>query len=240
MELAIVPCGTGNLLARNLNIPTDPGRALAAALAAQPWRADLALASGDGIKDTYVAAMAGAGLDAAIMAQTSRRLKNILGWPAYALPGLRHLRDHPFWTTIQLDDEPPAARRARMVVIGNVGSLQGGIPLLPAARPDDGRLDLVLLNPRGFGGWLRALLRLLTQRPTGVRVCAPQFAAGGPIEYFRAHRIDLAFEKDVPREVDGEPVPAGRTLRVEIQPRALLLRAPRPVPARGTRRARDI
>ncbi|MFC8453422.1 diacylglycerol kinase family protein [Kitasatospora sp. NPDC057223] len=230
VPLLVVPCGTGNLLARNLGLPRDARRALALGLAAEPWAADLVLARADGMPDTYVTAMAGAGLDAEIMAAADRRLKNLIGWPAYGVAALRHLRAPRLRLTVSLDGRPPLERRARMVVAGNVGAIQGGLRLLPAARPDDGLLDLVLFDPRGPLDWLRAL-RVLTAGTSGAGGGVRSGEVRGPLEYLRAERVELAFGRSVRRELDGDPVPAGRTLRLDVRPGALLLRAPRPDPA---------
>ncbi|MFD0260966.1 diacylglycerol kinase family protein [Kitasatospora indigofera] len=221
VALAIVPCGTGNLLARNLGLPSDPARALAEALGGEPRRIDLALADGDGITATTVSAMAGIGLDAATMADTRRSAKDRYGWPAYLPPLVRHLGDRRMRLTVTLDDAPPVQRRAAMAVIGNVGALQGGIRLLPDARPDDGVLDLVLVHPRGLTGWPEAVARLLTGRVGGG-------SAGreAPFEHFRARRILLTADRDHPRELDGESLPAGRTLRLAVRPAALLVHLP--------------
>ncbi|WP_051814122.1 diacylglycerol kinase family protein [Kitasatospora sp. MBT63] len=228
--LAVVPCGTGNLLARNLGLPSDPVRALATALRGGPRRIDLALADGDGITTTVVSAMAGIGLDAATVAGTSRGAKRRFGWPAYLPPLLRHLRDRRMRLTVTLDDAPPVHRRAAMAVIGNVGALQGGIRLLPEARPDDGVLDLVLVHPRGVTGWPGAALRLVTGR-VGSRAGGGPDSSGpdggaAPFEHFRARRITLTADRDQPRELDGESLPAGRTLRLAVRPAALLVYAP--------------
>ncbi|MCG6497699.1 diacylglycerol kinase family protein [Kitasatospora sp. A2-31] len=219
VALAIAPCGTGNLLARNLGLPSDPARALADALDGGPRRIDLALADGDGIPATVVSAMAGIGLDAATMADTSRSAKDRLGWPAYLPPLVRHLGDRRMRLTITLDDGRPIHRRAAMALIGNVGALQGGIRLLPGARPDDGLLDLVLLHPRGLAGWSAAAARLLTGR------VAPGGGAA-PFEHFQARRIHLTADGDQPRELDGESLPPGRTLRLAVRPAALLVHTP--------------
>jgi undecaprenyl-diphosphatase len=219
--LAVVPCGTGNVLARNLRLPNDPVRALRTALAVRPRRIDLASAEGDGIGPACVCAMAGIGLDAAIVAGTGRGLKRRLGWVAYLLPVLRHLRDRRIAITVTLDDEPALRRRVQMAVVGNVGSLQAGVRLLPDAEPDDGLLDLVLLHPQGIGGWTAAVLGLVTGRP-GTRVADPR----GPLEYFRARRITLTTDDSAPRELDGEAVAAGRTLTLQVRPAALLVHAP--------------
>ncbi|MFD0561005.1 diacylglycerol kinase family protein [Kitasatospora saccharophila] len=216
--LAVVPCGTGNLLARNLGLPTDPAAALTAALTGRTRRIDLMRAEGDGLPVRAAAVMAGIGLDAAVMADTGRALKRRLGWPAYAIAATRHLRDRRFPLTVTVDDAPPVRRQVRTAVVGNVGTLQGGVRLLPDAAPDDGLLDLVLVQPHGPRGWSRALLSLLT----GTRHRGP----AAPLEHFRGRRIRSTADHPHPRECDGDSVGDGRTLTLTARPNALLVRVP--------------
>ena len=114
--------------------------------------------------------MAGLGLDAQMLGGTSEPLKKRLGWVAYALAGLRHLRDRPMRVTLRADGGPPQRRRAGAVIAGNVGRLQGGVPLLPGAAPDDGLLDVVVLTATRLG-------RLAGRRRA--RAAAPPGAARG-------------------------------------------------------------
>ncbi|WP_051781771.1 MULTISPECIES: diacylglycerol kinase family protein [unclassified Streptomyces] len=236
IPLVIVPCGTGNLLARNLRLPSDPDTALREALAGTAVGIDLGRIHGDGLAPTRFTVMAGAGFDAAMVRDASARLKQRLGWAAYVLSAVRHLGDPRMRLTIRLDGGDPLERRARMVVLGNVGSLQGGLPLLPDARPDSGRLEVVLLDPRGVAGWLAAARHLLTRsatRASGPRLSAARQrrAAGGALEYFSAERIDLRFARPQPRELDGDAFAAGTRLTAEVEPGALRVRLPGPGPA---------
>ncbi|WP_310794764.1 phosphatase PAP2 family protein [Streptomyces sp. TLI_171] len=214
--LAVVPCGTGNLLARNLGLPSDPVAALAAALCGGSRRIDLMRAEGDGLPVRAAATMAGMGLDAAVMADTGRALKRRLGWPAYLLGVARHLGDRRFPVAVAVDGAPPVHRQVRMAVVGNVGALQGGVRLLPEAAPDDGLLDLVLVRADGLRGWRSAALELLVggRRP------------GPGLEHFRGRRIELTADRARPRECDGDPVGDGRVLALTVRPGALLVRVP--------------
>lgn len=226
IPLAIVPCGTGNLLARNLRLPSDPDAALREALAGTTVGIDLGRIHGDGLAPTRFTVMAGAGFDAAMVRDASARLKRRLGWAAYVLSALRHLGDPRMRLSVRLDGGAPLERRARMVVLGNVGSLQGGLPLLPDARPDSGRLEVVLLDPQGVAGWLAAARHLLTRsaaRASGPRLSGGQDrrAARGALEYFSAERIDLRFARPQPRELDGDAFAAGTRLTAEVEPGAL-------------------
>lgn len=238
IPLAIVPCGTGNLLARNLRLPSDPAAALREALSGKPVGLDVGRIRGDGLAPTRFTVMAGAGFDAAMVRDASARLKERLGWAAYVVSALRHLHDPKMRLSIRLDGGAPLERRARMVVIGNVGALQGGLPLLPDARPDSGRLEVVLLDPRGVTGWLAAAGHLVSRTPVGrpphASVGPARPVAGGALEYFSAARIDLRFARPQPRELDGDAFAAGTRLTAEVEPAALRVCLPASPARAGT------
>ncbi|MEU3409060.1 diacylglycerol kinase family protein [Streptomyces sp. NPDC006670] len=243
IPLAVVPCGTGNLLAHNLRLPTDPYAALEAALSGETAHIDVGRVLGDGPRAARFTVMAGAGFDAAMVAGASERVKRRLGWAAYAVSAARHLGDPRMRLSIRLDGGPARERRARMVVIGNVGTLQGGLPLLPDARPDSGRLEVVLLDPRGIRGWLGAAGHLLARVLPGGPVPGPGGSqgpvAGGALEYFSAVRVDIRFTRPQPRELDGDVMAAGTRLTAEVEPGALLIRVPPRTPyAPGERTVR--
>ena len=104
VPLGIVPHGTANLLARTLGIPGHPRAALDVALdhrrPTDDRLIDLAIAD----REPFTA-MAGMGLDAAVVAGT--KLKHQFGWFAYAMSGAVHLASPPTRFTIKLDDDPP-------------------------------------------------------------------------------------------------------------------------------------
>ncbi|MFD3547214.1 diacylglycerol kinase family protein [Streptomyces sp. NPDC058655] len=235
IPLAVAPCGTGNLLARNLGLPLDPADALDAALAGDSFAIDVGRVRGDGLAPTRFTVMAGAGFDAAMVADASPRLKSAMGWAAYVLSAVRHLGDPGMRLSIRIDGGRRHRRRARMVVIGNVGALQGGLPLLPGARPDNGRLEVVLFDPRGAFGWFAAAghlaLRIVRPRTPlpyhSDGASAGRREAGGALEYFSATRIDIRCALPQPREIDGDVVADGTRLTAEVEPGALRMYLPR-------------
>jgi diacylglycerol kinase family enzyme len=216
IPLAIVPLGTANLTARALRIPARAGPAIDAGLRGRDRAIDLALADlGDGDRIGFTA-MAGLGLDAAVVGAARPPDKRRLGWVAYAVSGLTHLWMPSAEFTVRLDGGEPLRRRARCVVVGNAGLLPGGFVLLPEARLDDGRLDVCILAPSGALGWPRAAARILT-RSRG---------QGRTLERFQARRVEIAAAADQPRQIDGEIVAPGRTLTVSVCPGALTVRQP--------------
>jgi YegS/Rv2252/BmrU family lipid kinase len=212
VPLGVVPHGTANLLARTLRIPGQPKAALAVALDSGSVDRTIDLAVADGVPFT---AMAGMGLDAAVVAGT--KLKHQFGWLAYAMSGAVHLALPPVRFTIRLDDGAPIEREARSVVAGNSGLLPGGFSLLPDARLDDGLLDVGVLAPHGPFGWTRLAARVLTHSHRQDRM----------LERFKARKVEIAAQTLLPREVDGELVSAGHALTVAIAPSALTVRMPR-------------
>jgi undecaprenyl-diphosphatase len=217
VPLAILPLGTANLAARALGVPRRAAGALAVAFGGRERRIDLALAQlDDGAAGLTFAAMAGIGLDAEVVAATPRLLKRRAGWAAYAAAGAVRLTGRATGFTIALDDAEPLACRARSVVVGNAGLLPGGFTLLPAARLDDGLLDVGILAPAGPADWLRVAYRVLTASGHDDRRLARP----------RARRVEIRAGQVLAREVDGEIVSPGRCLTVTLHPLALTVRVP--------------
>ncbi|MFD0020601.1 diacylglycerol kinase family protein [Streptomyces sp. NPDC058382] len=234
VPLAVVPCGTGNLLARNLGLPLSPADALDAALGGTPRPIDLGRIEGDSLPATHFTAMSGAGLDAAMLENTGDRAKSVIGWPAYVVAGVSSLRAPRMSVSIRLDNGTVLHRTARMVLLANIGRVQGGAALVPAADPEDGLLDLAVFDPHGPSGWLRAAGTLLRGRSKPPRPAAhgsfPADStgtdAGTPVEYFTFRRAELRFTSVQPRECDGDPVRPGRLLVAEARPGALTVLLP--------------
>lgn len=215
IPVAVLPAGTGNLLARNLGISLDLDEALSQLLDGSQQQIDSVTIKGDQLDDRFVV-MAGLGLDAAIIADAPDALKKHVGWAAYVVSTVKNL-NHPFVRVeITIDDKPPVRRRARTVVIGNVGTLQANIPLLPDAKPDDGTIDLVVLAPRRISHWPRLALSLVLKR----------MQEGRHIERFTGQTIQVKASTTVRRELDGDQVSNGRILTATVDPGALLVRVP--------------
>ena len=102
VPLAIVPLGTANLTARALGVPSRAGRAVEAGFGGRDHAIDLGhVTLVEGAGGTWFTAMAGIGLDAAVVAAAGERLKRRLGWAAYAAAGVRRLALPPREFTIR-------------------------------------------------------------------------------------------------------------------------------------------
>ena len=164
IPLGLVPAGTGNLLARNLDLPLEEVDAIEVALSGHVRQVDLVKIIVDDRAPEHFAVMAGIGVDAVIMDETDEGLKDKVGSAAYFVAAAKALGRLPVRMTVQLDGNRPVRRHAMLCVIGNVGTLRGNLILIPGASPDDGLLDLYIASPRRFRHWVKLALRLITRR----------------------------------------------------------------------------
>jgi YegS/Rv2252/BmrU family lipid kinase len=208
--LAVLPAGTGNLLAANLGLPTDRRAAIGLATGGARRRIDVGR-----VEDGCFTVMAGMGFDAHMLDATPEALKARLGWFAYVVGGFRSLSGRPMRVTVRADDRPPLVRRARAVLVANVGRLQGGIRLLPDALPDDGYLDVAILTPRTLRDWLVMAAALFRRRRRVPR-----------LEVIRCREVRVTSDRSQDRELDGDLIAPGRELHATVLPRALNLCVP--------------
>jgi YegS/Rv2252/BmrU family lipid kinase len=244
VAVGILPHGTGNLLARNLGLPLNIRDALDVAFGGQDKAIDLATFRANTVlvddpaaetipvddtaegepagTDTCFLVMAGLGMDAEIMTGVDDQLKEKVGWFAYFVSGIKAARYPAMKVEISVDDGEFRKFKARTVVVGNVGFLQGGIPLLPDAQIDDGRLDVVVLAPKRFIGWLAIIVRVLgRQRRTNER-----------LDRLEGQKVVIRAEKPMPMQLDGDPVGSGTEITAEVQHGVVLVRVPvLPAPA---------
>jgi len=209
VPMALLPSGTGNLLARNLEIPLEVEAAAHVAATGRTAAVDVGRTD-DG--ECFLV-MAGTGFDAAMLRDTSDQAKVWLSWAAYVLAGTRHLRG-PL-ATYDLEIDGVAVRRqGRGVLIGNVSALQAGLELLPGALPDDGLLDVAVLAPQGLRDWFRLARRVGIGRAPGDTV----------LERWTARSVTVRSEPAQPVQYDGDLVDRHVVLSCRVEPGALLVR----------------
>jgi diacylglycerol kinase family enzyme len=207
VALAVVPLGSGNLLARNLGLPLDPIAAIRTAITGS--RRPIDLGEVDGVRFCVAAGM---GLDAQMLADAPRLAKRALGWLAYVPSVLRHLPEAGFTVELSVDGGAPLLRRARSVLVANVGTLPGGLTLLPAAAADDGQLDVILIASRRPLDLARIGWRVGVRHPGGMG-----------LESLVGREIQIVTDLPRPREADGEPLAPASVMEARVLPKALLV-----------------
>ena len=209
--VAILPAGTANLLAMNLQIPDDLPEAVRIGLHGDRRRLDTGLVNGE-----HFTVMAGAGFDARMISEAGRDMKNRLGRAAYVYTGIKNLSARRVKATVDVDGERFFEGRISCVLAGNVGRVLGGIEAFPQARPDDGLLEFGVVTAKNPAEWARTFSRLARGQ-----------AERSPfVEVTRGAKIKVRFGRKIPYELDGGARPPGRKLRIKACPGSVTICVP--------------
>jgi diacylglycerol kinase (ATP) len=210
VPLAIVPAGTSNLFATNLGIERDIAQAVQVALHGDRRRLDVGRFNGE-----RFAVMAGAGFDAA-MIKGADDLKDRLGRAAYVLSGAAKLNSKSFEAKIKVDGTRWYKGPASCILLGNVGSLFGGIEVFADAQPDDGVLDVGVLTSDGPV----QLARAATRTVVGSAEESPY------VRVTQGRSVRVKLDRKVRYELDGGDRTKVKKFKVEVQAGAITVCVP--------------
>jgi len=196
--LGVIPGGTGNLLAGNLKLPTNPVKAIEAILRGSVRRIDLGRVDRfDG--SHYFAVACGAGADARVMAETPARQKHKWGMMAYIATTLRilpEIRSVPYEITI---DGAVRELSAAMLLVANCGYVIPPVLRLgQGISPEDGLLDLVVIQSDSLAGGFRAVWDV-------IRDATGTYGEDVFVGYARGKEISVrTLDGPQPVQLDGE------------------------------------
>lgn len=234
--MGLLPRGTGNLLARNLDIPVgaDTVPALRVAYSGRNKAIDVAWLELDPVEESQTddsgqadepvegpavqrhpfLVMAGMGFDAEIMGGTSEEFKARVGWSAYFVTGFSKLFVKRFRVRWSIDGRVQDPALARTILICNCGTLQGGIQLVPSGRVDDGLLDGVVIAPKTLIGWGSIALRVLGRSEKD----------GNELIRTTGSIYTVDADEPHPVQVDGDVIGEATRMRVSVDKQALIVR----------------
>jgi diacylglycerol kinase (ATP) len=151
VTLGILPAGTGNDFAATLCIPEDPDLAEDVMLQNRGRRLDVARVRSEGIGERFFINVATGGLGAEISSVNDEELKKRWGKLSYLRASLEVARDFDMRElTLYLDGERREVEAVN-VAVGNCRYTGGGWPATPKANPEDGLLDVVIIEKLGAG-----------------------------------------------------------------------------------------
>lgn len=228
-RMGIIPAGTGNLLARNVDIPLDdPAAAIVAALTGSDHQVDVGwLRTGDSVAAARSAprqiflVIAGFGADAEMIGYTDPKMKKRIGWIAYVFGGIRTVLGRSVDVVVQLPDDTRHAHKARTVLLGNVGKLPGGFVLMPDATIDNGRLEVVVAGWRGAAGFSQVAAQVVN--PKLIPKYGPKLST---MERYLTPGIRVTTTKAQPVQLDGDTDTEATHLIATVDPGVLRLRVP--------------
>lgn len=210
VSLAVLPAGTGNLLALNLGIPSDAEAAMRLALSGEAQPTDVGRANG-----RVFLIMAGIGADARMIRDADRNLKRRFGFLAYFAAALRNLGRPRTLFTITVDGRC-IRRHAQTVLVANLGRITGGIELIPGADPADGQLQVAVLRAR--------TLREFGELAWGALL--GRVRSDDRLEIYCGREIVIETDSPQPVELDGNDVGTTSRLEISVEPGALQLIRP--------------
>jgi diacylglycerol kinase (ATP) len=237
VPIALLPSGTGNLLARNMSLALDDLRgSIRAAFAGVDRAIDVGVVEAereDGSRDSHAfLVMAGVGLDAQMLANTRPELKKRVGWLAYIDGIVRSMRTHnSVRVRYQVDGQPVKSATVNTILVGNCGTLPANILLLPDAVIDDGIFDIVALRPTGFIGWAQIWVKIVWEngvlrRSSVGRKLITFSREVRTLRYLKGSELVLRLEHPEEFELDGDPFGEAIALKARVDHLALLVRIP--------------
>ena len=214
--LAILPAGTGNLLATNLGIPQDISEAVEIGLHGERHSLDTGTVNGE-----HFTVMAGAGLDALMIKDADEGLKDRFGRAAYLWTGARNLAAKPVKAKVDVDGRRFYKGKITCLLAGNVKDIFSGIEVFDESRPDDGLLEFGVVTAKSRTQWVRTVSRVVLGR-----------AENSPfVVATRGSRMKVTFDKRTAYELDGGLRKATRKLRIKVRPGSITVCTPVPDPA---------
>ena len=236
-SVALLPSGTGNLLARNLKLTLNdlPG-SVKVAFTGVDRQIDLGMiriGRADKSRDQHAfVVMAGLGLDAKMIANTDEKLKAKAGWVAYIKALAASLRDpSELHLQFRLDDGPRRRTTVHTLILGNCGSLQANILLMPEAVLDDGKFDLMMTRPDGVLGWIRVWVKVawtngVVRRTKAGKAIAGEHKNNPDLHYETGTSFTARLSDPEEIELDGDGFGEAMAFTAWIEPNALRVRTP--------------
>lgn len=208
--LGIIPCGSGNGLARTLQIPQTPGKALDIIFEGNLEKCDCGTVNGRNFFCTF-----GLGFDAAVAHKfAASRRRGKLSYIRKAAEEYLKFQSAPYALAI---DGEVIVKEAFIIAVCNVPQYGNNVYIAPGASIDDGLLDITLIREGSPVDTVR----------TGVGMLAGSFGANKTIESFRVSKAAITRLSTGPVQLDGEPFEMGKHLEIECLPGALTIYMPR-------------
>ena len=209
--VAIMPAGTGNLLATNLGVPTDMEQAVDIAFHGRHRKLDLGKLGGE-----HFGVMAGIGFDGAMIRDADKNLKDRFGKLAYVWTGLRHVNGEAATAKITIDGTEWFNDEASCILIGNVSKITGGIRAFDDAKPDDGWLDVGVATAQRALQWARTLGTMAVGRSDSSPF----------VRTTRAKRIEVKLATKMEYELDGGARTRTKKFTASVAPAAVTICVP--------------
>lgn len=187
VALGVLPAGTMNVFAHELGMPGRFEECWERISRRNLREVDLWQANG-----TFFAQLAGVGLDAEIVRQTTWGMKKTFGPLSYVMTGLRVLGNQPPLLSVIIEGRPPL--HGSIVLVGNGRHYGGPVPVFRSAKNDDGLLDIIIFHRQHA---IEALQFVTALTFTGYEQC-------DDLDYLQAREFRVGCDSEAAFQLDGE------------------------------------
>lgn len=207
VTIGVVPLGTGNLFARNLNIPLDTEEAIKTAFSGKAEKIDIGVANGN-----FFSIVAGMGVDVDMIKDATRELKNRLGFFAYIVAAIKNIKNPPGHYSIVIDRNKAMHVKAKSILVANMGKIPGGIKFVPSAHPKSGTLSIGIIQENKMFSLLDITINALRGNVN----------KSSDYKLYKGKKIEItSLKKKRPYQCDGDAFPKTNKLKVIIYPSAV-------------------
>lgn len=208
--LGIIPMGSGNGLARHLNVPMNPLRAIDVIAAGRVEECDYCTVNNKPFFCTF-----GVGYDAAVSERFNSRPghRGLLNYLRSTVEVFMHYKPEEY--TLSCEDEK-LTERAFVVACCNAAQYGNNAFIAPHASVTDGLMDITVMHG---GNWLSHAL-------CGLDLIIGTVREGARIHTFRCRQITIERAKPGPVHLDGDPMEMGTRLTVSCHHKGLRVFTP--------------
>ncbi|MCU0369803.1 MAG: diacylglycerol kinase family lipid kinase [Bacteroidales bacterium] len=204
VSLGIIPNGSGNGLARHLEIPMEPEKAIRLINRLNTRTIDIASING-----YPFASIAGLGFDARV-ANKYRKVKKrgFYGYLRVVTREFFRYREREYSLTF---NDQKLTRKALLLSVANSNQFGYNTIIAPKAEPDDGLLDVVIMKKFPIGEIPRMIGLLFTGK----------IDQSSYTESYQTREIFITRKRGRRVNIDGEAVKMGKEIFIRIQPSAI-------------------
>ncbi len=206
VAMGIIPAGSGNGLARHLELPMD-GRHAARVIADDDVR-DCDYAT---VNDRPFFCTCGVGFDAAVSLRfAEQKRRGLAMYVKSALDEYRGYKPQPY--TLKINGRT-VTKEALMIACCNASQYGNNAFIAPHASVTDGLLDIVVVHPR----------HITSQTAFGVEMMTGFISQDAKVDVYRCRELEISRPEPGPAHIDGEPLILPDTLEVKCHPGQLRL-----------------
>lgn len=202
--LGIIPCGSGNGLARHLHIPMNPRKAIEILNQGQIRRIDTLTVNG-----TPCFCTAGVGYDAFVSEEYAKEPTR--GLVTYVRKAVENWFDYTPEQYLIETEESMFSRTALAITCANANQWGNGFHVAPKASLTDGLIDVTIIHP----------IKPLNALPMPVQILGYSFDKNPGVETFKTSGLTIRRATPAPLHIDGEPQSGTRDITIALRPASL-------------------